>query len=82
MAETARCKSCDSPIRWATMPTGKANPLDAEPTPDGNIAAYIDAKGDLRARALTRGEEPEPPERRGTSHFSTCPNAAAHRRRT
>jgi hypothetical protein len=63
------------------MASGKANPLDADPTPDGNVAAHLDDKGDLRARALKAGEQPEPHERCGTSHFTTCPRADEHRRR-
>jgi hypothetical protein len=43
MPETARCRSCGRPIRWATMPSGKLNPLDADPVPvpDGNVAAHF-----------------------------------------
>lgn len=81
MTETARCRSCGRPVRWATMPTGKLNPLDADPDPTGNIAAHLDARGDLHARVLKAGEEPEPHERRGVSHFSSCPQADQHRRR-
>ncbi len=81
MPEPARCRSCQQEIVWATMPTGCLNPLDATPTPDGNIAAYRDSAGDLQARVLKAGEEPLTHEHRGVSHFSTCVNADAHRRR-
>jgi hypothetical protein len=56
-------------------------PLDAIPVPDGNIAARRDAKGDLLARVLKAGDELAEGERRGTSHFQTCVNAAQHRRK-
>lgn len=82
MPETARCSSCGHPIRWATMASGKANPLDALPVADGNVAAHLDTNGVLRARVLKAGEEPGAHERRGVSHFTTCPRAADHRRRT
>lgn len=77
----ARCHSCGADIRWATMNSGKANPLDADPTPDGNVAAHLDDHGVLRARVLKADEEPDAHERRGVSHFTTCPSAALHRRR-
>lgn len=78
MAEQARCRSCGREIHWATMPSGKLNPLDP-PTADGNLAVHRDTKGDLRARPLAKGETPEPHEILGTSHFSTCPRADEHR---
>lgn len=78
---SATCGSCDAAIVWALLPSGKRMPLDATPAPDGNIAARRDANGDLHARVLKAGDEPADGERRGTSHFSTCPNAAAHRRK-
>lgn len=79
---SAACKSCSGAIEWAILPTGKLMPLDAQPVADGNIAARRDDRGDLVARVLKVGEQPADGERRGTSHFATCPNAAAHRRRT
>lgn len=79
---SAVCKSCDGSIAWALLPSGKLMPVDAQPVPDGNIAARRDERGDLLARVLKNGDELAEGERRGTSHFATCPNAAAHRRRT
>lgn len=76
----ANCKSCNGPIEWATMPTGKLMPIDATPVHDGNVAARRDERGDLVARVLKDDDELLEGERRGTSHFATCPNAAAHRR--
>jgi hypothetical protein len=78
---SATCGSCDAPITWAMLPSGKLMPLDATPVPDGNIAARRLDNGDLHARVLKNGDELADGERRGTSHFATCPNAAAHRRR-
>lgn len=81
MPDTARCSSCGRPIRWAAMSSGKLNPLDADPVPDGNVAAHLDDDGNLRARVLKKDEQPLAHERRGRSHFTSCPNAALHRRR-
>lgn len=78
---SATCGSCDAPIVWAMLPSGKLMPLDATPVPDGNIAARRFDNGDLHARALKTGDELVEGERRGTSHFATCVNAAQHRRR-
>lgn len=77
---SATCRSCSSPISWATLPDGKLMPLDAKSVPDGNIAAHRDERGDLQARVLKDGDELVEGERRGVSHFASCPNAAAHRR--
>jgi hypothetical protein len=81
MAETARCRSCQAEIRWATLPDGKPMPLDANPVDGGNVAVHRHLSGVLYARVLKAGEEPEPHERRGVSHFATCSDAAAFRRR-
>lgn len=81
MAETPRCRSCAAELAWATSTTGALIPLDAKPTPDGNLAVHRNARGDLQARVLKKGEEPAAHEVRGTSHFSSCPRADEHRRR-
>lgn len=78
---SATCGSCAAPIVWAKTATGSLMPLDAQPVPDGNVAAYRDASGDVRARVLKAGEEPQPHERRGVSHFATCASADQHRKR-
>ncbi len=67
----ATCSSCGAEILWVTMfPSGKAMPLDH--------------KAEKRIRVLS--VEGEALEGRmvdaHTSHFATCPDAAAHRRRT
>lgn len=65
------CRSCHAPIIWATTQAGKAIPLDAVAVPDGNIVilpsgiAVVNAEGGVRHK----------------SHFATCPQASAHRRR-
>lgn len=81
MAEHAFCGSCARPIVWAATPAGKLIPLDADPVADGNIAAHRDESGNLWARVLRKDEAPAENERRGLSHFTSCPNADQHRRR-
>lgn len=78
----AACRSCGAGIRWAlTAASGALIPLDELPVVDGNLAVTRKGNGDLIARVLKQGEAAGPHERRGTSHFVTCPNANAHRRR-
>lgn len=67
----AKCSSCDAEIFFAnSATTGALIPFDAEPTPDGTHT--IDA---ARLARPAREYEPLP---RYVSHFTTCPNAAAH----
>lgn len=80
MPKTARCRSCDAPMLWASTPAGKLMPLDAEPVEHGNVAAHRDEDGNLWARALRVGEEPLEHEARYVTHFSSCPNGSLHRR--
>lgn len=72
---TVTCKSCGADILWALTDDGKKAPLDAKPTGkvivlDGFV--YAD-QGELL-----------PPTAKVVdgyvSHFSTCPNAAEHRK--
>lgn len=78
MTGEGTCRSCGAPIRWVRMAeSGRANPLDPNPHPSGNIA--LDAEG--KAHYLKRGQETFiAPSERYVSHFSTCPNAKQHRR--
>jgi hypothetical protein len=78
----SRCRSCDAPIRWAKTAAGKRMPLDVEPVRTGNVqlghvggeeVAIVVGPADAVA-AQAAGHEIY------TSHFATCPNAAAHRR--
>lgn len=78
---SASCRSCGAGIRWATLPDGKLIPLDAHPVPGGNVAAYLDGRGDLQARVLRADQTPEQHEHTGVSHFTSCPNAGRHRKR-
>lgn len=76
--EPKRC-GCGAAIFWAQTEAGRSMPVDAEPTPDGNVVLY-DRGGSVCARVLKKGEEPGPLEKRRRPHWMTCPNAAQHRR--
>lgn len=75
----AECSSCGARITWAKTIKGRPIPLDAEPSPRGNV--IIDAVNgtalvyrDPSAIAPRNANEP-----RFLSHFATCPNADTHR---
>jgi hypothetical protein len=71
------CRSCGAEIRWAvSMSTGRRMPIDAEPTPDGNVLLHPGGGATVLAAGV-----PVPVGRsRYTSHFATCPHANTHRR--
>lgn len=72
----SQCRSCSAPIIWIkTSATGKPMPLDRDPVPDGNVVIR-----DGLAVVLTAEESPDTT-RRFLSHFSTCPDGKAHRKR-
>lgn len=57
-------------------------PVDHDPTEAGNLAVRRDPEdGQLRARPAPAGAKLAAGERRGMSHFATCPNADQHRKR-
>jgi hypothetical protein len=73
------CKSCGAAITWAKTIKGRPIPLDARPSPRGNV--IISEEGvalvyrDSSAIAPRYADEP-----RYLSHFATCPNADTHRK--
>lgn len=77
---TSQCRSCGAAIAWVQTESGKQMPLDAEPSPDGNMACM--ANGSYR---VLTGSDLEAAKKNGIalrkSHFATCPNAASHRRK-
>lgn len=71
------CNSCGAEIQWVpTVITKKMAPLDLEPRPDGNVVIR-----NGQAHYLSANNPVQPDELRYVSHFSTCPNAAEHRKR-
>lgn len=78
----ARCRSCDAEIIWAATPAGKSMPLDATPTPAGNVElsgesgrpVAIVLAGLFLADARSAGRELFMP------HHATCPQARTWRK--
>jgi hypothetical protein len=75
------CRSCKAPIRWARMiGSGKPNPLDVDPSDQGNVVIHEDG----RAEALNREQVAEARAAGATlylSHFATCPDRQTWRDR-
>jgi hypothetical protein len=75
--ERGHCRSCDAPIIWATTPTGKAMPIDAEPVEGGNVVIFDGPEGPL---AVVTHASQAPDKARYRAHFASCPNASQHRK--
>lgn len=73
------CRSCGNPIVWAVTKRGKNIPIDPQPTPNGNILLRDNIAGHKDAVYLSAAIQPNPGEKKYTSHFATCPNSKAHR---
>lgn len=64
------CRSCGAEIEWAeSLKTGKNIPLDAKPTPDGNLVCIVGKVRGYTADDARLGRA------RRTSHFATCGQA-------
>ena len=72
MARRGICGGCREPLLWAVTIRGKFMPLNPQPDPDGNVAAYKDHLGDMRARTLGKDQPPMGYERVYMPHAATC----------
>ncbi|MEU2800345.1 hypothetical protein [Streptomyces sp. NPDC007117] len=75
------CRRCHAPICWAlTTANGKRQPVDAQPSEEGNLAVTQGADGLLYVRSLTKAHpEPRPSEWRAMPHHATCPSPPPRR---
>lgn len=73
------CGSCGAEVIWAFTTSGKRMPVDAEPSPDGNVTLIPPLIPGETPTAVVSSDR-DPAQVRHMSHFATCPNAAAHRR--
>jgi hypothetical protein len=71
------CRSCHAPVVWGTTTSGKLQPLDLEPTADGNCLLNPDGTitviGPLELLLHEHGQLRMP-------HHATCPDAATWKR--
>lgn len=75
------CSSCHRTVWWVkVLPNKKRMPLDPHPVDDGNVV-IVERAPDVVARVLTKEEPRFDDVSRYVSHFSTCPNAAEHRKK-
>lgn len=77
--EIRNCRSCDAPVIWATTGQGKAMPVDAEPTEEGNVELTPGSLGRGPAATVLTGPALFSGPLR-TSHFATCEQADEWRR--
>ena len=89
------CTSCGAKLIWALTDSGRHMPVDPEPVPaalipearNGNVVLWyeVDDKdqpiGQQCVSYATEEQKRDPKVPLWTSHFATCPNAVAHRRR-
>lgn len=74
----SRCRTCRAQIVWVELPSGRRMPVDADPSPagqirlDGTFGVVLDTDQTIAARLA--GEP------LFISHFATCPDAGQHRR--
>jgi hypothetical protein len=73
-----RCGSCGAAIVWAITEGGGRMPVDAEPTPEGNLRLFRKREGGtLSVVVCAPGSQP----RLFRPHFATCPDTESWRRR-
>jgi len=93
---TVACRSCGAPVWWAWTTNGKRMPVDAAPTPDGNLMAVDEEGTVLQIEAIDaavaagqsstvwvarRAHRSVGDLPRWTSHFATCPQGPKWRKR-
>lgn len=82
------CRSCRAPMLWVSMASGKRNPLDRDPHPQGNVmlVEHTNDAGERWRLGVVLHNPDLLDELRAlgvplyVSHFSTCPDADEHRR--
>jgi hypothetical protein len=72
MSAATTCERCQAEILFVRTDNGKKMPIDAKPSPDGNIAVSRNVVGTHVGHALRAGESPIPGERRHLAHFASC----------
>jgi hypothetical protein len=91
-----RCRSCNAPIEWVRMKSGRPNPVDpvwltVDPNAQVGEQKLIVCDDGTTARGVAVATSAEiPPNVKDlvaegyrvgrVSHFATCPNARSHRR--
>ncbi|MFJ9979659.1 hypothetical protein [Streptomyces cyaneofuscatus] len=68
------CRRCHAPIVWClTSANGRRQPVDAEPSEEGNVAVSSGADGILYVRTVTAARpDIKPGEWQAMPHHATC----------
>lgn len=78
------CRTCRSEIVWGTdASTRSLMPVDADPSPNGNISVWVDAAGAAHLVTLSRAKASATRaagKELHLSHFASCPDAAQWRK--
>ncbi len=78
----SRCASCGTEIVWVRTDKGKRMPVDAEPSPDGNIFPVDDDGMRNGVTVVVLGQPSlDDPDELWISHFATCDQADEWRRK-
>lgn len=75
----ATCAACRANIVWVESTRGRAMPINAHPTDDGNLILSRTGEGKVVAVVAKAGDALCEP--RYVSHFSTCPDPRFRRPR-
>lgn len=80
---TQKCRSCPALVIWTQTENGNSMPVDAQPSPAGNVRLVepADPREGPTAIVLRKFAPLEPGEQLRLSHFVTCPNAEKWRKR-
>jgi hypothetical protein len=79
----AACRSCGASVVWVVTADAKRMPVDASPSPAGNVHLDVSDPRMTRAVVYTGGvldAARSAGEPLHTSHFATCPHARSWRR--
>lgn len=82
----SKCRGCGAELVWGRTSNGKAIPLDAKPTIDGNVLLTGETRWGRLARILPKDELAiarelfESDRNLYLPHFASCPNASDFRR--
>jgi hypothetical protein len=74
-----RCRSCPAPVYWCVTGTGTPMPVDVEPVANGNI--QLSWNGERILAVYLTGDLAAVPGPKRVSHFATCKDAKAWRKR-
>lgn len=77
---SAQCRSCRADITWAVTERDKRIPVDAKPTPDGNLVLLGGGRGGA-PMAVAFDPARHAGKQRFQSHWASCPNPKPFRRR-